>query len=189
MLFRLPSGATVGTSSPRRIAQLMRFRPDLRPVPLRGNVTGRISAVSAGRANAVILALAGLERLSFSPAGGMGVYPLPLDHFVPAAGQGALAVVCRKGYLTQDVKRRATDRTTAGEVGIERRLLFELSAGCNKPLGISAVSFGRGYTIRLQLLATDGTKEAKLTAGVAADSDTTNLISSFERIRMSRFGE
>ncbi|MBX8637054.1 MAG: hydroxymethylbilane synthase [Thermoplasmata archaeon] len=188
-LYRLSSGTTVGTSSPRRIAQLARIRPDLRVVQMRGNVTTRIARLSTGKAGSALLALAGLERLGIHPSDGMGIYPLPLDHFVPAAGQGAIALVCRKGYFTEAVKKAASDRQTLGETGIERALLLGLGAGCSVPLGISVVSFGRGYTVRLQLLSPDGSKEAKLTARVSADDGVNGILSSFERLRASRFGQ
>ncbi len=187
-LYRLPSGSTVGTSSPRRVAQLARVRPDLRAVGMRGNVTTRISSLSSGRANAAILALAGIERLRAEPAKGMGVYPLSLDHFVPAAGQGAIAVVCRRGYMAASVRKAASDSQTLGETDIERELLRKLGAGCSVPLGISAVSFGRGYTVRIQLLSADGAREAKLAASVAAGDGTAGVAAAFERLRTARFG-
>ncbi len=188
-LYRLPSGSTVGTSSPRRIAQTARVRPDLKIVGLRGNVTTRVSALSSGKTISAVLAVAGLERLDPKLPDGIGIYPLPLDHFVPAAGQGALAVVCRKGYIPEEVRRSASDRQTLGETVVERAVLRELDAGCSTPLGISAVSFGRGYTVHIQLLSPDGSREAKLTAGISSDGDVTGIISSFEKLRASRFGQ
>lgn len=88
----LPPGATVGTSSPRRVAQLLALRPDLVPVTIRGAVDDRVRQVRAGRFDAAILATAGLSRLGLLFE---TVEELPLDLFLPAPGQGAVAVQCR----------------------------------------------------------------------------------------------
>jgi hydroxymethylbilane synthase len=188
-LFRLPTGSSIGTSSPRRAAQALRLRHDITIHPLRGNIGTRTGAVARGRVNAALLALAGLERLEFVPPAGLSVYPLSLDYFVPAAGQGAIAVVCRKGYLERGIRERATDGRCMGEIAIERTLLRELSAGCNSPLGISAVSFGRGYTVRIQMLSPDGSAEAKLTKTVRTGDETGSVLSEFRPVAREKLGE
>ncbi len=91
-LEELPPGASVGTSSPRRAAQIMRLRPDLRPVPIRGAVEDRVRQVREGRFDAAILAAAGLERLELSHE---AVQRFDLRAFVPAPGQATLAVQTR----------------------------------------------------------------------------------------------
>ncbi|RIK66199.1 MAG: hydroxymethylbilane synthase [Planctomycetota bacterium] len=91
-LAELPPGATVGTSSPRRVAQLLALRPDLVPVTIRGAVDDRVRQVRAERFDAAILATAGLSRLGLLCEAGE---QMPLDLFLPAPGQGAMAVQCR----------------------------------------------------------------------------------------------
>ena len=93
-LAELPAGATVGTSGLRRRAQILRLRPDLRPVPIRGTVEDRVRQVREGRFDAAVLAVAGLVRLGLQDA---VAEIFPIETFVPAPGQGALAVQARAG--------------------------------------------------------------------------------------------
>ena len=90
----LPPGARIGTGSPRRAAQLLLLRPDLRPVPVRGNAGTRLGAVDSGEVDAVLLAYAGLARIGRLDAVTQVFEP---DEMLPAPGQGALAVECRSG--------------------------------------------------------------------------------------------
>jgi hydroxymethylbilane synthase len=132
----LPRSARVGTGSPRRAAQLLLLRPDIRPVPLRGNAGTRLAKVVAGELDAVVLAHAGLARIGRLDAVSQIFEP---DEMVPAAGQGALAVECCAGRedlvallgcVDDPVSRAAT---TA-----ERSLLAGLQAGCSAPVGAYA---------------------------------------------------
>ena len=132
----LPFGAKVGTGSPRRAAQLLILRPDIRPVPLRGNAGTRLAKVQAGDLDAVVLGHAGLARIGRLDAVSQVFDP---DEMMPAPGQGALAVECREGRedlvallgLIDDPLSRAA--TTA-----ERGLLAGLQAGCSAPVGAYA---------------------------------------------------
>jgi hydroxymethylbilane synthase len=132
----LPFGAKVGTGSPRRAAQLLILRPDIRPVPLRGNAGTRLAKVQAGDLDAVVLGHAGLARIGRLDAVSQVFDP---DEMMPAPGQGALAVECREGRedlvallgLIDDPLSRAA--TTA-----ERSLLAGLQAGCSAPVGAYA---------------------------------------------------
>jgi hydroxymethylbilane synthase len=132
----LPFGAKIGTGSPRRAAQLLVLRPDIRPVPLRGNAGTRLAKVQTGELDAVVLAHAGLARIGRLDAVSQVFDP---DEMMPAPGQGALAVECREGRedlvallgLIDDPLSRAA--TTA-----ERSLLAELQAGCSAPVGAYA---------------------------------------------------
>ncbi len=132
----LPRGATIGTGSPRRAAQLLLLRSDLRPVPIRGNAGTRLAKVSAGELDAVVLGYAGLARIGRLDAVSQVFEP---DEMLPAAGQGALAVECRSdredlaallGFVDDEASRAAT---TA-----ERGLLAALEAGCAAPIGAYA---------------------------------------------------
>ena len=93
----LPPGATVGTGSPRRAAQLRLLRPDIRPVPVRGNAGTRLGKVESGELDAVLLASAGLARIGRLDAVTQIFEP---EEMLPAPGQGALAVECRAGTPT-----------------------------------------------------------------------------------------
>jgi hydroxymethylbilane synthase len=132
----LPRGASVGTGSPRRAAQLLLLRPDIHPVPVRGNAGTRLAKVENGDLDALVLAYAGLSRIDRLDTVAQVFEP---DEMMPAAGQGALAVECSEareglvallGAIDDPVSRAAT---TA-----ERTLLGALQGGCAAPVGAYA---------------------------------------------------
>ncbi|HEX5192403.1 MAG TPA: hydroxymethylbilane synthase [Solirubrobacteraceae bacterium] len=129
-LDELAHGARVGTSSVRRAAQLHALRPDLEIVRVRGNVDTRLRKLAAGEADALVLALAGLQRLDRADAAGGA-----LDQLVPAAGQGALAVQARADVLTAAQRDTINDEATMACVFAERALVHALDAGCETPVG------------------------------------------------------
>lgn len=141
----LPPGARVGTSSLRRQAQLRARRPDVEPLPIRGNVETRISKLDRGEYDAVILAAAGLRRLGLWRPGMM---PLDPPAWLPAPGQGALAV---QGRARDEATRRAAaaieDPAARAAVRAERAFLAELEGGCQVP--IAALASVREGRIRL----------------------------------------
>lgn len=129
----LPAGARIGTGSPRRAAQLRLLRPDLDIVAIRGNIDTRVGYVVSGRLDGVVLAYAGLSRLGrigeatdlFDPA-----------EFLPAPGQGALAVECREDDADLRAALAELDHApTRAAVVAERTLLATLEAGCSAPVG------------------------------------------------------
>lgn len=132
----LPAGATVGTGSPRRAAQLQAHRPDLTIVPVRGNVDTRLGLVHDGQVDAVVLAMAGLIRLG---RGSAVSEVLAADIVMPAPGQGALAVEARSDDPAA-LAAAATldDSATRAAVTAERALLARLEAGCSAPVGALA---------------------------------------------------
>jgi len=133
-LASLPPGARVGTSSLRRHAQIRAVRDDVEVVSVRGNVDTRLRKLASGEVDALVLALAGLERLGrSSEAGGA------LDELVPAAGQGALAIEARAGATSGSVLDRVCDPDAMACVMAERSLTRALDASCNTPFG----AFGR----------------------------------------------
>jgi hydroxymethylbilane synthase len=133
----LPAGAQIGTGSPRRAAQLRLMRPDIRPVPVRGNAGTRLAKVTSGELDAVVLARAGLDRIGHLDLITEVFEP---DEMIPAAGQGALAVECRDtdpglaGLLGC-----ADDPDSRAAVTAERAVLAGLQAGCHAPVGAYAV--------------------------------------------------
>lgn len=133
----LPPGAVVGTSSPRRQAQLAAIRPDLRYESLRGNVDTRLRKLQAGEYDAIVLAMAGLNRLG---ARARHVAPFAPECVVPAVGQGALAIEIRAGdeQLATALRDAVNDDESELCVTCERAALRTLRAGCSAPLGIYA---------------------------------------------------
>ena len=129
----LPPGARIGTGSPRRAAQLLLLRPDLRVVPVRGNAGTRLARVASGEVDAVVLAYAGLARIDRLDAVTQIFEP---DEMLPAPGQGALAVECRSGEPElSGLLACADDAATRAAVTAERSLLAALQAGCSAPVG------------------------------------------------------
>ena len=131
----LPSGATVGTGSPRRAAQLEQLRPDVNVVDVRGNVDTRLGAVDAGRIDAVILAEAGLTRLGRLDAIG---HRFSTEQMVPAPGQGALTVEAAEATEAAEMLVAIDDPAVARTVGAERHLLARTGAGCRSAFGALA---------------------------------------------------
>jgi len=148
-LASLRSGALVGTGSVRRSAQLLAARPDLRVVPLRGNVDTRVRKVREGELDAAVLALAGLRRLGLD--GDVGEV-LPLELMLPAPGQGALAVQCRlDDPVALDVLAAIDDADARAAATAERAFLSEVGGGCSAPIGALAEVVGPGI-VRLRIL-------------------------------------
>ena len=163
-LGELPTGATVGTGSPRRTAQLRALGLGLSVVPVRGNVDTRVRKVAAGELDAVVLARAGLARLGRLAEVTEVLDPLQV---LPAPAQGALAVECRLGPLVADlaVLDHAESRTT---VDAERALLAFLEAGCSAPVGalaeVAEGDDGDEVFLRGLVAALDGTDVVRLSA-------------------------
>jgi len=146
-LLPLMRRARVGTSAPRRGEQLLALRADLQLLSLRGNVPTRVQRLREGRYDAILLAAAGLDRLGLALDGLVSV-TLPIDWFVPAPAQGALALQVR----ARDLELRAVcaavlgDATAAATVAAERALLTTLGGGCNLPLGVALRPEARGWS-------------------------------------------
>ncbi len=129
-------GTVVGTSSIRRRAQLLRSRPGVQVVGMRGNVDTRLGMLEAGEVDALVLAAAGLARLGVSPA---HVATLSLDEMVPAPGQGALAVQARASdRRTLDAVAALEHRESRSAFEAERALMADIGGGCALPLGAYA---------------------------------------------------
>jgi hydroxymethylbilane synthase len=222
----LPAGATVGTSSLRRGAQLLAERPDLDVQPLRGNVDTRVEKLLAPslqrehlrrseaegefddgeeatdddtetfertveqwfddlaeierRAlerdagtefDAIVLAEAGLERSGLLHH--LDYQNLPLRQFVPAAGQGALAVTALDGEVADGINDRLDHPRTRIETTVERTILAELGGGCVAPVGIHAVLQGEVVTATVRVLSQDGSEEVAETRDLPAERHAT----------------
>ena len=196
----LPRGARVGTSSLRRAVQLLSLRPDLVIVPVRGNVSTRLSlatgvkdgvAVAAppeGRLDAVVLALAGLRRLGLD---GFVTEVLSLEVSLPAAGQGALAIEVRSGTRGEQHARPLDDPSVARRVRAERAVLARLAGSCTVPIAAHAVEEGEGTLhLRAALGGPDGNGGVTLlqTSARGPGSDPEALGAEVARLLLARGG-
>ncbi|MFC4618165.1 hydroxymethylbilane synthase [Camelliibacillus cellulosilyticus] len=152
----LPEGAVIGTSSLRRQSQLLAARPDLRVVPLRGNIDTRLKKLESGEYDAIILAAAGLARMGWSEET-ITAY-LPEDICLPAVGQGALAIECREDDAALIEKLMAIhDDDTAKIVSAERAFLGALEGGCQVPIA----AYGEIVSAGVKLTGLVGTPDGK----------------------------
>ena len=150
----LPERATVGTSSPRRRAQLLSLRPDLRIVTLRGNVDTRLAKLAAGEVDATLLAAAGLDRLGRD----VGV-PVATETMLPAPAQGAVGIEVRADDPQAIAGVAAiSDAATFACVAAERALLLALRADCHSPVAALASLAGETLLLRATLYAEDGSE-------------------------------
>ena len=153
-LGELPRNALVGTSSPRRQALLMRARPDLRIAPLRGNVETRLRKIEASEMDAAVLAVAGLKRLGLFSAMATA---LEVEEFLPAAGQGAIAIETRAADESARAHAAAVDDTdTHTALAAERAFLAALGGSCRTPIAGHARLDGDAVRFRGLIAKTDG---------------------------------
>jgi hydroxymethylbilane synthase len=132
----LPAGATVGTSSLRRIAQLLHIRADLKCVPLRGNIDTRLAKVASGQVDAAVIACAGLNRLGLADKISA---VLPPSEFIPAPAQGALAVQIRNDNAElAELISKIDDGHSRITAETERKVLAAMCGGCSIPVGVYA---------------------------------------------------
>jgi len=153
-LEQLPAGAVIGSSSTRRQAQLLALRPDLVVKPIRGNVETRIRKVESGEYDGTLLAGAGVLRLGL---GGKIAQWLPLSDFLPAPGQGAIAVQCRAGDgATRRLLAGIDEPSLHAETDAERGFLRALGGGCSAPVGAFARRDGWRMKLTGRVSAPDG---------------------------------
>lgn len=152
----LAPGSVVGTASLRRSAMVRRLRPDLSVVLLRGNVQTRLGKLAAGEVDATLLALAGLKRLGLEAKASA---LLDVDEFVPAAGQGAIAVTARASDLAaQAALAPILDHATGLALAAERSLLHVLDGSCKTPIGANARLVGGDLELHAIVLRPDGSE-------------------------------
>lgn len=152
-LAALPSGFRIGTSSPRRAAQFCYFCPGVLTRPLRGNVPTRLSKLETGEFDAVVLAAAGLNRLNIAPEHAID---LPVERFVPAPAQGALAVQVREGSEVEALVRAIDHAESRTAVEAERAFLRAIGAGCHTPAAALATIRGGIIQLTAQLFSEGG---------------------------------
>ncbi len=160
-LAALPPGARIGTSAPRRAAQLLNARPDCRIVTFRGNVATRLAKLESGEADATLLAAAGLNRLGASQVG----TPLAADEWLPAPGQGAIAIECRADDAPTRGLLAAIDHAPSHATTLaERALLAALGGNCHSPIAVLSGIDGAELTMRAAIFAPDGSERVDATA-------------------------
>jgi len=171
-LAALPPGSRIGTASLRRKAQLLRARPDLAVVPIRGNVDTRLAKLAAEEVDGLLLALCGLERLGQANAAGD---ILSTDLMLPAVGQGALAIETRSDDAElRELLSPLHDAASAACVTAERAMLAALDGSCRTPIAGLAELVGSEVTLRALLLAEDGSAELRA-EGTRAIADAAGL--------------
>jgi hydroxymethylbilane synthase len=159
----LPQGATFGSASLRRQAMARRLRPDLRVTLLRGNVGTRLAKVEGGEVGATLLAVAGLKRLGLEARITTILEP---QEFLPAVGQGAIAIVTRAGdAATREAVARVCDQRTGVQLAAERAFLAVLDGSCRTPIAGHAAVENGGIAFRGLVLRPDGSDAVEVARG------------------------
>ena len=162
----IPPGARVGTSAPRRAAQMLHARPDVLVVTFRGNVATRIAKLAAGEADVTLLAAAGLARLGET---GVGT-PLECDDWLPAPAQGAIGIECRADDARVIALLGAIDHPPSrAQVMAERALLAALGGTCHSPVAVLCRHEGERLTMRAALYSENGAARIERSASFALE--------------------
>ena len=152
-LAALPQGARIGTSAPRRAAQLLHLRPDCAIVPFRGNVATRLARLEAGEADATLLAAAGLARLGQMQVG----VPLDSGAWLPAPAQGAIGIECNAAdEATRALLFGIDHAPSRTQVMAERALLAALGGNCHSPVAVLSEGGEGELTLRAALFSANG---------------------------------
>jgi len=161
-LKQLPKNSRVGTSSLRRAVQIKRKNPNVTVIPIRGNVESRVKKCLDGPFDALVLAEAGLKRLELS---NQIIQRFSYLEFVPAPGQGAIGIVCRKdNKKALGVLQKVEDKSTRYAIDAERSLIQYLNAGCRFPVGAIAIPNLRTkrITLHASVFSADGSRSINL---------------------------
>ncbi|MBS0480892.1 MAG: hydroxymethylbilane synthase [Proteobacteria bacterium] len=157
-LAELAPGSRIGTSAPRRAAQALHLRPDCTVVTFRGNVQTRLAKLAAGEADVTLLAAAGLNRLNQQQVG----TPLDPGEWLPAPGQGAIAIECRADDAqTRTLLAAIDDRASHEAVRAERALLAALGGNCHSPVAVLTERTDDQLILRAALLSPDGAERVE----------------------------
>jgi hydroxymethylbilane synthase len=162
----IPKGATIGTSAPRRAAQLLHARPDCKVVSFRGNVATRLAKLERGEAHCTLLASAGLDRLGEDGIGAR----LDPDTWLPAPAQGAIGIECRADDAdTRAVLDAINHKPSYHAVMAERALLKALGGTCHSPIAVLTSAQDDVLALRCALFSPDGTERIEATHSGAAN--------------------
>ncbi|MGC8551551.1 MAG: hydroxymethylbilane synthase [Phycisphaerae bacterium] len=183
----LPQGACVGTSSMRRQAQLLALRQDLVVIPLRGNIDTRLRKVSDGVVAGTFLAAAGLKRTNLLPP---QAEMMPTDQFIPAAGQGTLAIQIRRNDAElASLLKHLNHAPTKASLAFERAIVRRLAGNCLAPIGVCAEPRANegGWIVRAFIATPDGRQCARA-ALLTDDASTNGLNALFEPLLQALMG-
>ena len=161
-LEQLPKNSRLGTSSLRRAVQIKRKNPNVTVIPIRGNVESRVKKCINGTFDALVLAEAGLKRLELSD---QIIQKFSYLEFVPAPGQGAIGIVCRKdNKKVLGILQKIEDKSTRYAIDAERSLIQYLNAGCRFPVGAIAIPNLRTkrITLHASVFSADGSQSINL---------------------------
>eukprot|EP01037_Dinobryon_pediforme_P005667 gene5667-5729_t len=162
----IPAGARVGTSAPRRAAQMLHARPDVTVVSFRGNVATRLGRLERGEADVTLLAAAGLERLGGDPVG----TPLDAQTWLPAPAQGAIGIECLAARADLVALLAAIDHAPShAAIRAERALLAGLGGTCHSPIAVLTRHDGARLNLTAALYSPDGTDRIGATCEVPVD--------------------
>lgn len=166
-LEELPENAIIGTTSMRRRAQLLRYRPDLAVHDLRGNINTRIRKLEEGQYDGILLAEAGLQRMNWD----LDIQRLDPGHFCPSANQGTIAVVTLAGSEAEKVTSALDDRRTRIETAVERIVVAPVEGGCTAPVG-SFTHFTSDSELHVlaEVLSLDGTEQVRIDEVIPAEN-------------------
>ncbi|MGJ8726463.1 MAG: hydroxymethylbilane synthase [Roseibacillus sp.] len=174
-LGELPAGATIGTSSVRRKLQLLHLRPDLNVVDIRGNVPTRLQkVVDQPELDGTILAEAGLVRLGYETNGALtteagdplAAHLLDATEFLPAAGQGAVAMeILKSNDAAREILQNINHEETMARITAERHFLALLQAGCDTPVGVQSSVTGDSLQMEARVFEEDGSLRASKAIG------------------------
>ncbi len=164
----IPHGARVGTSAPRRAAQMRHLRPDCEIVLFRGNVATRLAKLAAGDADVTLLAAAGLSRLGETGTG----TPLDAEDFLPAPAQGAIGIECRADdHRTRALLAAIDHAPSRAAVMGERALLAALDGNCHSPIAVLTAHQDDMFELRAALFSADGAERVDGSCRFAAGDD------------------
>ncbi len=164
-ILTIAQGATIGTSAPRRAAQMLHYRPDCRIVMFRGNVATRLAKLASGEADVTLLAAAGLNRTGRSGTGTV----LAVDEFLPAPAQGAIGVECnRHDARTRELLAAIDHGPSRMSVLAERALLEGLGGTCHSPIAVISRLDGSRVQMRAAIFSSDGAIRIEQTAAAQA---------------------
>ncbi len=180
----LKEGAIVGTSSMRRMAQLLRARPDLNVKSLRGNLQTRLRKLNEGDYDAIVMAEAGLQRMGLD----LDYTRLDGDRFVPAANQGTIIVVAKKGSKAETYSQSLDDRPTRIETMIERRILETVGGGCVVPMAVHASVQDGKARVLAEVLSLDGKRFVRVDESISLEEDYLSLAADMGQKLMSLGG-
>ena len=165
----LPQNATVGTCSPRRRSQLLSMRPDIQVKELRGNVPTRLKKLDDGQFDAIILAIAGLNRLGLQ---GRITQQFDPEIYVPSPGQGAMGIECRANDSEMlELLEPLNHSTTFSCVSAERQVNRQLGGSCHSPIGVFACNSNNEFKIRAWVGNLDGSDWITKHSGETADKE------------------